>query len=263
MKSRFVTQGALLLTVALLGTASASRTLAQPPGGFGGGPPGGFGGGGRGGPRELTAAGAPVDAYASAIKLNDKQKGQIKAIQDGIKAEREKMMPKPGTPPDFNAMRPMFEKMRAMNEKADKDIDAILTAPQKKALAPILKQLGSLRNAGFPLEVVPSLKLTDKQIAQIGEIVSKGQSMAPGMGAPPPGGGGPPGGFGGPPPGGGRPGGGMMGGMGGFGAMRQMREKLHAEAVKVLTPAQKKTLDDYEKAHPRPQFGGFGGGRGR
>lgn len=276
MDKRFVATGFALLATGLLGAGSLHRVEAQPPGGFGGGPPGGMMGGGRRGPRELTAAGAPVEAYAAAIKLNDKQKSQIKAIQAALKAEREKIMPPPGAGGgapgggmgggmDFNAMRANFEKLGKAQEKADKDISAILNDAQKKALAPLLKQLNGLRDAGIPLEIVPALKLTDKQITQIQDVVNKNRP-AGGMGMM---GGGRPGGAppaGGPPPGGGRPGGGppgggMMGGMGGFGAMRAAREKMRAEAAKVLTAPQKKLVDDWDKAHPRPQFGGMGGGR--
>lgn len=288
MRSRLVTTGAVLLTTALLSAGSISFVRAQPPGGFGGGPPGGMMGGGgarRGGPRELTAAGAPVEAYAAAIKLSDKQKSQIKTIQDQVKGEREKIMPPPptgggggmGGGMDFNAMRANFEKLGKIQEKADKDILAILNDSQKKTLPPLLKKLGALRDGGIPLEIFPSLKLTDKQISQIEEVVKKERASAPpggmmgmGGGGGRPGGGGPPGGGrpGGGPPGGmmgGRPGGGppggMMGGMGG--GMRAAREKMRAEAAKVLTAPQKKKVEDWDKAHPRPQFGGMGGGRGR
>lgn len=249
---------ALLATV-LLGALTTSVALAQPPGGFGGGPPGGgFGGGRRGGPRELTAAGAPVEAYAGAIKLNDKQKGQIKAIQDQLKAEREKIFPRPGGPGgppgggrpggppggfggggfNMEAMRANFEKLRASEEKANKDINALLNDSQKKALPGVLKGLTPLRDAGIPLELAASLKLTEAQKTQIGDAVNKVRASAP-----PPGAGG--------------------GGFGGFGAMREMREKMHSAALQVLNADQKRQVDAWEKAHPRPQFGGFGGGRGR
>ena len=123
-----------------------------------------------------------------------------------------------------------------------------------------------MRDGGIPLEIFPSLKLTDKQISQIEEVVKKERASAPpggmmgmggGGGRP---GGGPPGGMMGGRPGGGPPGG-MMGGMGG--GMRAAREKMRAEAAKVLTAPQKKKVEDWDKAHPRPQFGGMGGGRGR
>ncbi len=279
MRSRLVTTGFALLATTFLGASLMARVEAQPPGGMmGGGPPGGMmGGRGRGGPRELTAAGAPVDAYAGAIKLNPKQTSQIRAIQASVTAEREKIMPRPGAGGggmgggmDFNAMRANFEKLGKIQEKADKDITAILNDSQKKALPPLLKKLSAVRDGGIPLEVYPSLKLTDKQISQIQDVVAKNRPA----GGPPGGmggmmGGGRPGGpppGGAPPPGGGRPGGGgppggmggMMGG-GGFGAMRAAREKMRAEALKVLTEPQKKKVEDWDKAHPRPQFGGMGG----
>ena len=269
--------GIALLATGLLGAGSISTVYAQPPGGMGG-----MMGGGRGGPRELSSADAPVEAYAAALKLSGKQKSQIKAIQDSVKAERDKIMPRPGgggpggPPPggrpggmDFSGMRANFEKLRGVQEKADKDILVLLTDSQKKALTPLLKKLGMLREGGIPLDIYPSLKLTDKQVSQIEAIVSKSRASAPPggmggmMGGRPggPGGGPPPSGAGGR-PGGGPPGmGGMGGGMGGFGAMREMREKMRAEAAKVLTAPQKKQVEDWDKAHPRPQFGGFGGGR--
>lgn len=268
MKSRLMTAGFALLATAALGAGSLARVEAQPPGGFGGGPPGGMmgGRGGRGGPRELTAAAAPVESYAAAIKLSGKQISQIKAIQDSVKAEREKIMPRPGAGGgggfDMNAMRANFEKLGKLQEKANADIAAVLTAQQKQALPPILKKMGGLRQAGIPLEVYASLKLTDKQISQIQAVIEKDRPAGgPGgmMGGGRPGGP-PPGGPGAPPPPGGRPGG-MMGGPGGMGGFGAARAKMHADAMAILTAPQKKIVDDWDKAHPRPQFGGMGGGR--
>ena len=229
---------------------------------------GGMGGGMRMGPRPLTSIQVPLEALDAGLKLNASQKTQVKALQEDLKKQREKIMPPGGMMgggggrPDFTAMRANFEKLAAAGEAADKKLQAQLNPTQKKALPTLLKNWGTVRSAGIPLETYGSLKLTDAQIKQLATVVEKnrpqmgGGMMGGGMmgggrpGGPPPGGGG--GRPGGPPMGGG----GMMGMMGG--GFRQMFQKTHDESMKVLNANQRKTVEAYEKAHPRPQRGGGG-----
>ena len=270
MSRHFSPKASVLLTALLFGTVTGSLALSQPPppgpGGPGGGPGGpGFGRGPRGGPRQASAVQTPLAALAAELKLTDDQKSQIKAIQDNVKKQRQTLMPRPnpnGERPDPETMRANFDKMRAMEQKANKDIEAVLNDTQKQALPVILKQFDNLRMGGIPLEVYGDLKLTSDQKQQIGDIVKKARAAM----APPPDGGQP--GAGGPPPGeGGQPGaGGPPRGPGGRGP-GGMFQKTREQVMAVLTDDQKKIVQDYLEAHPRQRFGpggpggpgGFGG----
>ena len=127
-------------------------------------------------------------------------------------------------------MRARFEKMRASEQKADKDIQATLTATQKQALPGLLKRLDVWRGAGIPAELYGKLSLTAAQQQKIAEIVSKARQA------------------------GGEPGAGR-------GARGQSRQKVHNQAMAVLTAGQRKMVTAYRNAHPRQQFGrGPGGG---
>jgi hypothetical protein len=206
-----------------------------------------------------------METLDAGLKLNASQKTQIKALQEDLKKQREKIMPAGGMGgmmggggrPDFNAMRANFEKLGAASEAADKKLQGQLNPAQKKALPTLLKNWGTVRSAGIPLETYGSLKLTDAQIKQLATVVEKNRPQMGGMmGGGMMGGGGRPGG----PPGGGRPGGPPMGGMmsGMMGGFRQMMQKTHDEAMKVLNANQRKTVEAYEKAHPRSQRRGGG-----
>lgn len=96
-----------------------------------------------------------------------------------------------------------------------------------------------MRQAGIPLETLGSLKLTSAQKAKIAGIADKStqelqakiraangdfQSLMP--------------------------------------AFQQARAQTHTSVLAVLTSPQKAIIDKYEKAHPRPAFGGPGGGFG-
>ena len=280
MTQRFASKSSVLLAALLVGTVSASVALCQPPGGGPGGPggrgpggPGGFGGrGGGGGPmggmRQLSPVQTPASALASGLKLTDDQQAQIQSIQDKLKAQRDSLMPRPGQDggerPDPETMRAAFDKLRTAEQKANKDIEALLTATQKAALPALLRQLDGMRQLGIPLEVLGDLKLTAAQKTQLNAIAKKAADSLPKPGQGRPGDGGP----GGPPDGGG-PGqggrgfGGPGGGQRGRGEMDANRQKFHEQAMAVLTDAQKQQVQEFMEAHPRPDGGpgrrGFGG----
>jgi Spy/CpxP family protein refolding chaperone len=248
MIRRFAIGASALLAALLVGTISGSVALAQPPpfGGPGGGGPG-MGGPGRRGPRQETAAQAPLAALKAGLKLTAAQTARIQKIQSRVRQQRDALMPRPGggnnAPPDFNAMRARFDKMRASEQKADKEIAAALSTPQRQALPGLLKRLGIWRQAGIPAELYGTLNLTGAQQQKIAAIVNKARA-ARSQGGPGRGG-----------PGGGGPGGGGWG---------ESRQKVHSQAMAALTAGQRKTVTAYLNAHPRPQFGrgpgGFGGG---
>ncbi len=213
-----------------------------------------------GGMRQASAVQTPASALASGLQLTDTQKTQIQNIQDKLKQQRDALMPRPGQDgdqrPDPETMRANFDKLRTAEQKANKDIEALLTATQKAALPALLKKLDGMRQVGIPLEVLGDLKLTAAQNTQLDAIAKKAADAMPkpGQGRP---GDGDPGGPGGP-GGGGDPGRGRPD----RSAMEANRKKFHDQAMAVLTDSQKQIVQDYMEAHPRPE--GFGpGGPGR
>lgn len=244
--------GAALSFASLNGTA-----LAQPPGGpggFGGGPgqggppPGGPGGPGRpGGPMGMmgpvTALQLPMPVLEKALQLTEDQKSQIDQIkQDTNKARRDLQPPQPdpgSPPPDPEEMRAAFDKIRALDQEANKKIEAVLSDDQKKTLSNLLMQLNDFRIVGLPGEIAPELKLTSDQVQKIHDIAMKTQKAMQQI-------------FQGGPPQGGDP-----------GAMRDkmnsLHKKAHDSALAVLTDTQRQTVEQFEKTHPRPGPGRFGG----
>src|SRR5437763_112443 len=61
---------------------------------------------------------------------------------------------------------------QAADQKASKEIEAVLTPAQKTKLPGVLKQLEAARGAGIPLEVVSDLKLAPDQWKKL-EVISK------------------------------------------------------------------------------------------
>jgi len=246
MKPRFATRTSFLLAAALFVAVSGSAARSQPP------PPGGpgFGGPGMGrrpmgGPRPSTAAQTPLAALTAGLKLTDDQKARVQAIQDQLRQQRDALMPRPGqgndAPPDPETMRANFDRLRAAEQKANSDINAALNDSQKKALPGLLKKLDVWRQAGIPAELYGELNLTDAQEQQIEAIVKKARAAMP-------------------PPPGGQPGDGGPGR--GHGDRGQARQKMHEQAMEVLTVDQQKAVQDYIDAHPRPPFGHGPGGPG-
>jgi hypothetical protein len=212
-------RGGLLAGLFLLVLGASSLALAQPPGGppQGGGPggPGGFGppGGPGGRPgmfgQQMSVANVPVAALDAEFKLSDRQKQEIKQIQDTFHKEQRALMPgflggpnggRPGgppnggppnggppnggppgggppngAPPNFEQMRANMEKMRTLDEKASKQIEALLTDSQKKMLPDALKELGDLGPTGIPLDILGDLKLTADQKTRIIAVSRKSQ----------------------------------------------------------------------------------------
>lgn len=275
MRHQFAMKGTVLLAAALAASVALGQGPPSPPGGgpgFGGPGGPGFGRGPMAGPRQSSAVQTPIEALAAGLRLSDDQSSRIQAIQADVRKQRESLMPRrgPGSdggPPDFEAMRANFDKLRAAEQKANKDIEASLTDAQKKALPALLKQLDAWREADIPVELYGDLKLTADQQQKIDAQVKKArESMGPRPGGLPgdrANGGGHPGdrpGFG--PPGQGERGFGGSGGPGGRGGFMEARRKMHDQAMAVLTSDQQKAVQDFIDAHPRPQFRGGPGGPG-
>ena len=173
-----------------------------------------------------------------------------------------------------------FEKrMREMRDKMEKDLGKILDKKQMDRFHQLQIQQAGAR-ALDDERVAAKLNLTADQKKKINAIRDaerdEMRKMFQGMGGPGggPGGpgrppGGPGGGPGGPgsagrPPGG--PGGGPGGGMGGFGRMREMREKNGQKMLAVLTGPQKKQFEALKGKpfkFPEMRFGPGAPGGGR
>lgn len=251
---RFGKIGLTVVSLALTGVL-ASTAMAQAPGGAGGGGGrgqgrggGGFGqgrGGGFGGTPSLSNL--PVPFIAWALTLTDDQKTKIEAIQMKLQTDS-----RAARQPDASGQRPdrtaMQAKMTELNDGAKKDIEAVLTPAQQKKEASVIQAAEIYNNVRFPLPVVPDLKLTADENAKIAPIAGDAKkardtamkafqdAQAAGNQPDPT----------------------------TFQTMQTAMTTAHDKAVAVLTDDQKKTLTDYEKAHPQRGFGpGGGGGNGR
>ena len=88
-------------------------------------------------PPMTSVASVPVSVLDANLKLTGDQKTNIQKIQDRYAEEQKALRPQfspGGPPPDRQAMIENFQKMRASDEKASKDIEAQLTEEQKKQL---------------------------------------------------------------------------------------------------------------------------------
>jgi Spy/CpxP family protein refolding chaperone len=292
--SGHVNLGGIAAAAALLTMASSTAIWAQGPGGFGGGPggggPGGMGRGGgmrgMGGPgrqMEFNVVTIPTTVLAKTLSLTASQTAQITEIQNGLRAQRQKIgdemraaFPRPDrngdgsghppTPPDPATMQAAMEKMRAAQDALQteeqarvKEIRALLTPEQLAALKMVEGDAQVFATVGIPVEVLAEITLTADERAGVTAVfqetrrqMQRTQQQAQ-RGAPQPGGG--PGGPGGP--------GGSRGDFGAFHAqMEQQREATYQKALAALTAANRATVEAYVQAHPRPQFGGPGGGPG-
>jgi hypothetical protein len=253
--------------------------------GFPGGPggPGGQGGQGfrpqgqmppmgppMGPPVEISAATVPVTLLIDGLKLSDEQEVKVRGILDKLRDDRRALLPGPGgqggpsgprgnagqsapggpggpgmMPPDPEAMRAQMDKVRAREKKAAGDVEAVLNGDQKKKLGDLLKDANLLRDAGLPIEVAPSLKLTDEQRTKLKALAPTEkerpqQPPAPGQ-------------FG-------QPGEGPRGG--GMGNPQGNRREVTRKALAILTDAQREVVEKYRQEHPRPQMPGGQGGPG-
>jgi Spy/CpxP family protein refolding chaperone len=244
---------AIAAGVALAGTVSATVAFAQDPGGppppGPGGPPPGPGGlprpGGPGfgrGPGQGSLANLPIDALAAALNLTNDQKTKIADIQKQLRQQRQNLMPRPGDqlagPPDPDTMRANMDKLRSLEQGADRNIRAALTADQRQSLPAVLRDLGNLREVGIPAELYGTLNLTASQKQVIAAIVRRAQTqMRQKLDA--------------------------ARQSGDFGAARdammQSRKQTHDDALAALTDAQRGAIEKFIEEHPRPQGpNGFG-----
>ncbi len=169
MKSISITRWFLAGSLLLIPAVSAIAQEAPAPGNAQGqGQPQRGQRGGRGG--QLSLISVPVSALKSGLKLTDDQAKKIEEIQKKTRADL-RALRQPGqqqTPEDF-------QKMRELNTKATKEIEALLNDEQKKAAPALVKEFSSFALVGLPITILESLKLTDDQKKKILEIADKTQ----------------------------------------------------------------------------------------
>jgi len=143
-----------------------------------------------------------------------------------------------GQQPNFEQMRANMEKMRALEDKTVKQIEAVLTDSQRRALPGAMKELGAFGPAGIPLDVLGDLKLSSDQKSRIVAIAEKSQQE-------------------------------MRAKMdearqsGDFQAIREImqanRENVHKQVMAVLNADQRALVEKFVKEHPMRGPGGPGG----
>ncbi|HVK05482.1 MAG TPA: Spy/CpxP family protein refolding chaperone, partial [Armatimonadaceae bacterium] len=156
-----------------------------PGGGRGPGGPGGFGGPGRMGggfQRELTAATTPLEALDAYLNLSADQESRIEKTVEQLRSQ----MPRPPAPPQpgenggappqrpsREEMEARMQKMQAAEQKATREIEAILTAEQKAKLPTLLKALTALRADRIALPAAGKLRLSGDQIVKLAALGEK------------------------------------------------------------------------------------------
>ena len=180
------TGAALLWTASISGGALAqeAKPATPAPGGVAAAAPaprqgGGQGRGGYGGGAP-TLANLPVPYLTMTLGLKDDQKTKIQAIQDKVRTDMQDLRK-----PDENGQRPdratLQPKIKALNDQAKKDIEAVLTAEQIKKEDSALKSAGVYNSVGIPLAVVADLKLTadeETKLAAVAEEATKADAAS-------------------------------------------------------------------------------------
>ena len=133
-----------------------------PPNGEQGGPPNG--GPPNGGPPNGEQGGPPNGGPQNGFQPNG---GPPNGGPNGFQPN--------GGPPNFEQMRANMDKVRGLDEKYSKQIEAQLTDSQKKAVPDALKELSMMAQAGIPLDIIGDMKLTADQKRKIEAAVTKSQ----------------------------------------------------------------------------------------
>ena len=174
-----------------------------------------------------------VDTMSSGLKLTDEQKTKIQAILDKRAADYKTLvlpLDQQGQP---GAVQEANRKRGELAQKADTDIEAVLTDDQKKMLPDYKKEVGFFRQAGLPAGLIGDMKITDEQRTKIAAQATEnrrtmrqktraaqqsGTAMTP--------------------------------------AQRQAMLKENQDKIlALLTPEQRAMLDKYNKDHPTPAPG--------
>ena len=245
----------LLTVTTLVLSCTGIAAMAQDAGAGAGQPPAVAGrgqgrgqGGQRGGQfgRPIQLSDLSIATMDYGLKLSAEQKTTIQGILDQ-RATAMKALPAaptftPGQPPsaeDQQAMRDSFQKRNEISTKANTDIQVALTDEQKAKLPDFTKELQSMQQAGIPVAILGDLKLTEdqkKKIVAQGDTYNQARQakMAEAR---------------------------QSGQRPDMQSMQTMQKDNMDKIMAMLTPTQHTMIDKYNKEHPQPAFGGFGGGR--
>lgn len=122
-------------------------------------------------PHGAAVASLPVPVLDTALQLTPEEKAKIATIHEKYTADVRALQPGHGKPDPVNA-----QKIKELTEKANSDIEAVLTPEQKTRLPEVLQMAGMLRHTGLPLELAVSLKLSDDQKHKIADLLKDSQS---------------------------------------------------------------------------------------
>ena len=222
------------IIIAALGLSLVACTaMAQPPGGgFGG-----FGGFGPGGPRKTTLLDLSTTLLTKEIKLTVEQKKQFEDLKKGMETERRSLFQgafTPGEAPDPEKFKELQEKATKLSDDANEEAMKALDDEQKTKIPDIIKIATLFRAVGFPIDTMIDVKLSKAQNELLTDLNEKRSKLAP---KPPQ-----DGDF-----------------QSFFPKMQKHRTETNEAAMKILTAAQRATIEAYRKAHPPRARGGFGG----
>jgi mono/diheme cytochrome c family protein len=174
---------------------------------------------------------APVDALVYGLKLDAEQTQKITAVLEQFRKERDGLLPRPGgAPPGPGELPEAAAKVQSLQQQAERQVNALLTPDQRRALTPTLDTLRSLRAVGLAPELFGMLELTAGQRKAIGAFAQEvlGALLPPAQ---------PGGGAGATPQ-----------------AIRQAQDQARKKALAALTSDQRRVAEAYLKAHPQPAF---------
>lgn len=128
-------------------------------------------------PKPITAVDLPPQMLQHALGLTQEQTDKVAAIAKAFFEARRQILPPPpqpgAPPPDPAALWQAQEKVRVLEQDANKQIYALLTPQQQAALTRIVGQHNDLQVLSIPPPVVPRLRLTPDQWQKLHAIAVK------------------------------------------------------------------------------------------
>ena len=109
------------------------------------------------------------------LKLSDDEKTKIQAVLDKRAADYKTLVLPSDQQGNAAAVREANGKRLDMTNKADADIEALLTDDQKKMLPDFKRNVSVYQRSGLPLALMTDLKLTDEQRQKIAQQAGQNQ----------------------------------------------------------------------------------------
>ena len=167
---------------------------------------------------------------AQGLKLTDEQKTKVQAILDKRAADYKTLVLPVEQQGQATAVQEANRKRGELAQKADTDIEAVLTDDQKKILPDYKKEVGFFRQAGLPAGLIGDMKITDEQRTKIAaQTTENRRTMRQKMRAA-------------------QQSGAAMPPAERTAMLKENQDKILA----LLTPEQRALLDKYNKDHPTP-----------